>query len=56
MRFLSETVIGGIYHLVIAGFIGDTFIMLKGMGIGLGISHTRHQRDDAQDKQDVFRK
>ena len=52
MRFLSETVIGGIYHLVIASFIGETFIMLK----GLGISHPRHQRDEAQDEQDVFRK
>ena len=50
MRFLSETVIGGIYHLVIASFIGDALIMLK----GLGISHPRHQRDDAQDEQDIF--
>ena len=50
MRFLSETVVGGIYHLVIASFIGETFVMLK----GLGISHPRHQRDEAQDEQDVF--
>ena len=50
MRFLSETVIGGIYHLVIASFIGDALIMLK----DLGISHPRHQRDDTQDEQNVF--
>src|SRR5574344_921671 len=54
MRFLSETVIGGIYHLVIASFIGETLIMLK--GLGLGISHPRHQRNDAQDEPNVFRK
>ena len=40
----------GIYHLVIASFIGDALIMLK----DLGISHPRHQRDDTQDEQNVF--